>query len=98
MLAFGLILNRIYEVIEDRRENPVKDSYTNYLFDKGIDKILKKVGEEAAEVIIAAKNSSKEEVVYEVSDLVYHILVLLVQNRIELEDVRMELLKRMKKD
>ena len=61
----------------ERKNNPVEGSYTNYLFDKGIDKILKKVGEESAEVIIGAKNEDKAEIIYEVSDLVYHTLVLL---------------------
>ena len=69
-------------------------SYTAYLFDKGIDKILKKVGEENAEVIIAAKNREKSEVVYEVSDLIYHLLVLLVEQGVELGDIFTELKSR----
>ena len=69
-------------------------SYTAYLFDKGIDKILKKVGEENAEVIIAAKNREKSEVVYEVSDLIYHLLVLLVEQGVELGDIFDELKSR----
>ena len=63
------VLYQVSEVIEDRRLNPKEGSYTNYLFDKGIDKILKKVGEEATETIIAAKNADKKEIVYEMSDL-----------------------------
>jgi phosphoribosyl-ATP pyrophosphohydrolase/phosphoribosyl-AMP cyclohydrolase len=68
------ILDELYEVICDRKEKPREGSYTNYLFEKGIDKILKKVGEESAEVIIASKNDDKGEVVYETADLIYHLL------------------------
>ena len=73
------MLTTLYNTILERRDNPKEGSYTNYLFDKGIDKILKKVGEESAEVIIASKNHSRSEIVYEISDLVYHTLVLMVQ-------------------
>ena len=79
------------DVIKDRRKNPKEGSYTNYLFDKGIDKILKKVGEEASEVIIGAKNASKEEVQYEVADLLYHLMVMLVERGVELDDIFTEL-------
>ncbi|WP_026895415.1 bifunctional phosphoribosyl-AMP cyclohydrolase/phosphoribosyl-ATP diphosphatase HisIE [Clostridiisalibacter paucivorans] len=85
---------RLYKLIEHRRSNPTEGSYTNYLFDQGIDKILKKVGEESSEVIIGAKNESRDEVVYEVSDLVYHILVLLVHMGIDIDDIKGELYKR----
>jgi len=85
------VLQELYDLIADRKLNPVDGSYTNYLFDKGIDKILKKVGEEAAEVIIAAKNNSKEEITYEVADLFYHLCVLLVDNDVTLEDIFKEL-------
>lgn len=88
------ILDELYNVITDRKENPKEGSYTTYLFEKGIDKILKKVGEESAEVIIAAKNSSKEETVYEASDLMYHLMVLLVEMGISLDDIYGELQKR----
>lgn len=88
------IVQRIVEVLEDRRENPQQGSYTNYLFDSGIDKILKKVGEESAEVIIASKNPDKEELVYEISDLVYHVLVLMNQQKVSLEEITKELSKR----
>lgn len=88
------ILLELYEVVKDRKEKMPEGSYTTYLFDKGLDKILKKVGEENAEVIIAAKNRSKEEVVYEVSDLIYHLLVLLVEQEVELEDIFAELKSR----
>ncbi len=88
-------LPRLYETILDRRENPQEGSYTNYLFDKGIDKILKKVGEESAEVIIGAKNS-REELIYEASDLIYHLLVLLVDQDVTLGEIYRELEGRMK--
>lgn len=91
------IMGRLYELITERKANPVEGSYTNYLFDKGIDKILKKVGEEASEVIIGAKNSDKDETVYEISDLVYHLLVLMVDMGIEIDDIKKELDKRHKK-
>ncbi len=81
------ILNDIEKVIIDRKNNPVENSYTNYLLDKGIDKTLKKVGEETAEVIIAAKNTDKEEVIYEVSDLLYHLSVMLVQRDVEWNEI-----------
>lgn len=73
------VIDELYSVIEDRRLNPKEGSYTNYLFEKGIDKILKKVGEESAEVIIAAKNASRDEIRYEAADLIYHLLVMLSQ-------------------
>ena len=85
-----------YKLIKERKENPVEGSYTNYLFDKGIDKILKKVGEESAEVIIAAKNPDLTELQYELSDLVYHSLVLMVERGLELKDIAEELKKRLK--
>lgn len=90
------ILDKLYCRITDRRENPVEGSYTNYLFDKGIDKILKKVGEETSEVIIASKNNSKEEMTYEISDLVYHMLVLMVDRGLTINDIKKELGKRYK--
>lgn len=91
------ILQRLYQTVEGRRDNPKEGSYTNYLFEKGIDKILKKVGEECSEVIIASKNDSKDEIVYEVSDLLYHLIVLLVERGVSLEDIYEELEKREKK-
>ena len=69
----------VYDTIVDRKEHPKEGSYTNYLFEKGIDKILKKVGEEATEIVIAAKNPNPEEVKYEVSDFLYHVMVLMVE-------------------
>ena len=88
------ILNELYQVITDRKKNHKEGSYTCYLFDKGLDKILKKVCEEASETIIAAKNDSKEEIVYEVSDLLYHLMVLLVEKDITLEQIAEELKNR----
>jgi len=85
------VLRGVYEVIKDRKENPKEGSYTNYLFEKGIDKILKKVGEETAEVIIGAKNPGKEEIVYEISDLLYHLMVLMVEKEATWEDIYNEL-------
>jgi phosphoribosyl-ATP pyrophosphohydrolase/phosphoribosyl-AMP cyclohydrolase len=88
------ILYELYDLIQERRQLMPAKSYTTYLFQEGIDKILKKVGEENAEVIIAAKNESKEEMVYETADLIYHLLVLLVQQDVELSDVFGELRRR----
>lgn len=90
------ILNELYSLIENRKNNPVQDSYTTYLFTKGLDKILKKVGEEASEVIIGAKNKNKDELVYEISDLVYHLLVLMVNENVKIDNIKNELLKRRK--
>lgn len=81
------ILFTLYDIIEDRKQYPIEGSYTNYLFDKGIDKILKKVGEETAETIIAAKNDSKEEIIYETSDLIYHLLVMLSNQGVKPEEI-----------
>ena len=81
-------------MILDRKENPKEGSYTNYLFDKGIDKILKKVGEEAAEIIIAAKNPDPEEIIYEISDFLYHVMVLMAEKGVSWENITEELAKR----
>ena len=88
------ILNELYEVVLERREHPKEGSYTCYLWEKGLDKILKKVGEEAAEVIIGAKNCNKDEVVYESADLIYHLLVLWAQQGVKPDDVLEELKRR----
>lgn len=85
----------LYKVIIDRKKNPQEGSYTQYLFDKGIDKILKKIGEEAAEVIIGAKND-KQELIYEASDLIYHLIVLLVNEGVTPSEIMEELRGRMK--
>ena len=87
-------LERLYQVVESRREHPQEGSYTCYLFDKGLDKILKKVGEECTEVIIAGKAQDKKETIYELADLAYHAMVLMVQMGITVEDVRDELASR----
>ena len=87
-------LKNLYSVVEDRKENPQEGSYTCYLFDKGLDKILKKVGEESAETIIAAKNGDQIETVGEISDLLYHLTVMMVQQNIPLEAVLDELDRR----
>lgn len=87
----GNVLEDLYNVILDRQKNPQEGSYTCYLFDKGIDKILKKVGEECSETIIAAKNGKNEDTVYEISDLIYHILVMMANEGIALDDVMKEL-------
>ena len=88
------MLERDYAVIQDRAIIPVAKSYTNYLLDKGVDKICKKVGEEAAETIIAAKNANPEELTAEVADLAYHLLVLLHTQGVTPRDIAMELQKR----
>lgn len=77
----------MYDVIVDRRANPQEGSYTCYLFEKGLDKILKKCGEECTEMIIAAKNADKEELVNEINDLLYHMEVLMAQCGVTVEDV-----------
>lgn len=87
-------MQKLYSVVLDRKEHPQEGSYTCYLFDKGLDKILKKVGEECAETIIAAKNRVKEETVGEISDLIYHLMVMMAQQNIPLEDVMAELDRR----
>lgn len=81
-------------VIEDRKANPKEGSYTNYLFDKGIDKILKKVGEEATEIVIAAKNPDPEESKYEIADFLYHVMVLMSLKGLTWEDIVKELANR----
>ena len=84
----------LYRLISGRKTEPKEGSYTTYLFDKGLDKILKKVGEECTEVIIAGKGGDKAETVYEIADLCYHVMVLMVQSGISLEDVTRELARR----
>ena len=81
------VLKGLYEVVLDRKENPQEGSYTCYLFEKGLDKILKKVGEECSETIIAAKNGKNEETVEEISDLFYHVLVMMAESGIDIADV-----------
>ena len=88
------ILKDMYEVILDRKQNPMEGSYTCYLFEKGLDKILTKVGEESAETIIAAKNNVTEDTVGEINDLFYHVLVMMAELNIPLEDVLKEMQQR----
>ena len=83
-----------YQTILDRKADQQDGSYTCYLFEKGIDKILKKVGEECTEMVIAAKNNDKEETVYEITDLIYHTLVMMANQGITPEDIEAELEKR----
>ncbi|MCR5357324.1 MAG: bifunctional phosphoribosyl-AMP cyclohydrolase/phosphoribosyl-ATP diphosphatase HisIE [Lachnospiraceae bacterium] len=88
------VFEDVYNIIIDRRNNPKEGSYTNYLFDKGIDKILKKVGEEATEIVIAAKNPDKEEVKYEIADFLYHVMVLMAECGLDWNDIVKELANR----
>ncbi|MGI6162240.1 MAG: bifunctional phosphoribosyl-AMP cyclohydrolase/phosphoribosyl-ATP diphosphatase HisIE [Christensenellales bacterium] len=88
------IISELYDVITDRRVNPREGSYTNYLFDKGLDKMCKKLGEEAAECIIAAKNLSADELRYEAADLIYHLLVLMAETGLEPSELYSELRSR----
>lgn len=91
------LIRNDYQIILDRKEANEEGSYTCYLFSQGIDKILKKVGEESTEMVIAAKNGVKEETVGEICDLIYHTLVMMVNEGISIEDVEAELLKRAEK-
>ena len=91
------VLNNLFNIVEDRKEKSVEGSYTGYLFEKGLDKILKKVGEESSEVIIAAKNENKEELIKEICDLTYHIMVLMAEKQIKLDGIEKELEKRREK-
>lgn len=92
--ATDFCLDALYNLLVGRKAEPKEGSYTSYLFAKGLDKILKKVGEECTEVIIAGAKNDKEETVFELADLVYHCLVLMVESGISLDDVRKELAKR----
>ena len=88
------VFEDVYNVILDRKKNPKEGSYTNYLFDKGIDKILKKVGEEATEIVIAAKNPDPQEVKYEISDFLYHVMVLMAEKGVSWKEITKELSRR----
>ncbi|CAH1852958.1 phosphoribosyl-ATP diphosphatase [Convivina intestini] len=83
-------IEELYEYVLDRKNNPQSGSYTDYLYDKGLDKILKKVGEEATEVIVGAKNN-RAELTYETADLLFHLMVLLVESGVSLAEVKAEL-------
>ena len=88
------VFEEVFQVILDRKENPKEGSYTNYLFDKGLDKILKKLGEEATEIVIAAKNPNAEEIKYEIADFLYHMMVLMADRGIGWEEIMEELANR----
>lgn len=88
------VFQQVYDVICDRKIHPKEGSYTNYLFDKGIDKILKKVGEECTEIVIAAKNPDPEEIKYEISDFLYHVMVLMAEKGVSWEEITRELARR----
>ncbi len=90
-------LKEVYVTILDRKEHPAENSYTKYLFDQGIDKILKKVGEECTETVIAAKNGDNPETVGEIADLAYHVLVLMAAQGITVEDIERKLSSRHQK-
>ncbi len=87
-------LDGLYELLKGRKKDMPEGSYTTYLFEKGIDKILKKIGEESTEVIIAAKADDKKEAIYEIADLAYHVMVMMVEMGITVDDVRKELASR----
>ncbi len=88
------VFEQVFDVIKDRKIHPKEGSYTNYLFDKGIDKILKKLGEEATEIVIAAKNPNANEVKYEISDFLYHMMVLMAEKNVTWEEITTELAQR----
>ncbi|MDR2532810.1 MAG: phosphoribosyl-ATP diphosphatase [Oscillospiraceae bacterium] len=81
------VFNNLYELISERKNNPKQNSYTSYLFEKGLDKILKKCGEECSELIIAAKNSDNDELKNEIADLIYHVMVLCVESKLEWREI-----------
>ncbi len=87
----------MYDVVMSRRAEPQEGSYTCYLFEKGLDKILKKCGEECTEMVIAAKNSDKEELVGEINDLLYHMIVLMAERGVTVEDVEAVMVERSRK-
>jgi len=87
-------MEELYQLIAQRQKAPKKGSYTDYLFTEGLDKILKKVGEESTEVVVAAKNPDDGQLVYETADLFYHVLVLLVERGVSFDQIKAELAKR----
>ena len=88
------VFEQVFDVIKDRKIHPKEGSYTNYLYDKGIDKILKKLGEEATEIVIAAKNPNANEVKYEIADFLYHMMVLMAEKNVTWEEITAELARR----
>jgi phosphoribosyl-ATP pyrophosphohydrolase/phosphoribosyl-AMP cyclohydrolase len=93
-MDLGILLQDLFKLIQERKDQRPENSYTSYLFDHGLDKILKKVGEEAAETIIAAKNEGNKELTAEISDLLYHLLVLMAEREVSLRDILTELSNR----
>ena len=93
-MSDGFSVDSLYEMIKGRKSKPKEGSYTTYLFEKGLDKILKKVGEESTEVIIAGKGGDRRETVYEIADLAYHLLVMMAETGISPDDIRAELASR----
>ncbi len=93
-IAPAFSVEALYEMLDGRKNNPKEGSYTSYLFEKGIDKILKKVGEETTEVIVAAKGNDKAETIYEISDLMYHTMVLMIEMGISVDEIMKELASR----
>ncbi|MDP4177753.1 MAG: phosphoribosyl-ATP diphosphatase [Bacillota bacterium] len=91
------ILGKLYDIAVERKNEPIENSYTNYLFEKGLDKILKKVGEETTEVIVASKNDNKQDTICEIADLLYHLSVLMAQKEIKPEEIAEELDRRHQK-
>ena len=94
----GDVLREDYQTIIDRRDNPREGSYTNYLFEKGLDKMLKKLGEENTEIIIAAKNPAENEIIYEIADYLYHLEVIMAEKGVDWDDITRELVRRQKKE
>ena len=92
--APGFQYDDLFEMLRGRKETPKEGSYTTYLFEKGVDKILKKIGEETTEVIISAKDGDKSNTIYEIGDLMYHVMVLMIEQGIELDDIRREMASR----
>ena len=88
------VFEEVFDIIKDRKLHPKEGSYTNYLFEKGIDKILKKLGEEATEIVIAAKNPNPNEIKYEISDFLYHMMVLMAEKDVTWEEITTELANR----
>ena len=87
-------LENLYDLALERKKNPEQGSYTTYLYEKGLEKILKKIGEESTEVVVAALSQSNEELIGEINDLFYHVIVLMVEKGITLEDVEAEMVRR----
>ncbi|MBE6111082.1 MAG: phosphoribosyl-ATP diphosphatase [Erysipelotrichaceae bacterium] len=90
-------LENLYATALDRKANPEEGSYTTYLYNKGLEKILKKIGEESTEVVVASLSQSNEELIGEINDLIYHLVVLMVEKGITLEDVEAEMIRRSEK-